>query len=335
MLTIEQIESACDASLQFDFSRHEIEAPELKLCCTYYPYGFPVEVKTNSNEVLEQFSQLWGRFTKMHDTKPLCTDVHVVDNDATDCPPAPSYRIMLPLLICVADVDNYGIIDLNSCRGKITVSRAALRYPLYSQYFLLGMAASGIATRYTTPIHAGCVALDGRGVLLCGDSGAGKSTLSYACASAGWTYLSDDATFLVNGGTDRLVTGNCHQVRFRPSAVELFPELQGLEVTPRAAGKPSIELPTAPMKYIERADTVRADFIVFLKRRDGAQARLVPYRKDVARQFMRQALYGLTESLALQYAAIERLLAADVFELTYSSLDAAIDRLQRLVRRGQ
>ncbi|HEX3437049.1 MAG TPA: aldolase [Pseudacidobacterium sp.] len=335
MLTIAEIEAACDASRPLDFSRHEIEAPELSLRATFYPYGFPAEIRTNSCEVLGQFEALWGNFRKQHDTEPLCADVQLVESDSTECPPAPTYRIMLPLLICVADVDNYSIVDLTKCYTKITVSRAALRYPLYAQYFLLGMAAACVATQHATPIHAACVELNGRGVLLCGDSGGGKSTLSYACARAGWTYLSDDASFLLNGGGERIVSGNSHQVRFRPSAAELFPELTGLQITPRAAGKPSIELPTAAMKQIKCADTARVDFVVFLKRNADSITRLLPYRKDVARYFMQQALYGLPESLAVQYAAIERLLAAGVFELRYNRLDDAINLLRALVSGGK
>jgi hypothetical protein len=242
---------------------------------------------------------------------------------------------MLPQIICVADANNYSVVDLEHCRTNITISRAALRYPLYAQYFLLGAAVCCVATRCATPVHAGCVALDGKGVLLCGDSGAGKSSLSYACARAGWSYVSDDASFLLNGGTERIVTGNCHRVRFRPTAATLFPEIAGLEITPRAAGKPSIELPTASMAHIRTVQTTRVDFIVFLKRRSGDPPRLVPYRKDVARQFMRQSLYGSAESLAGQYSAIEWLLVARVFELRYSELDWAVDRLRTLAREGR
>ena len=145
--------------------------------------------------------------------------------------------------------------------------------------------------------------------------------------------MGDDSSFLLNGGTKRLVTGNCHQVRFRPSAVELFQEIGDGEITPRAAGKPSIELPTAPMG-IACAATMRVDFIVFLNRRAGTE-QLVPYSKDVARQFMRQVLFGPVDSLALQYGAIERLLTAPVFELRYTGVHWAIDRLRTLVQEGQ
>jgi hypothetical protein len=76
------------------------------------------------------------------------------------------------------------------------------------------------------------------------------------------------------------------------------------------------------------------DFIVFLNRRAGTE-QLVPYSKDVARQFMRQVLFGPVDSLALQYGAIERLLTAPVFELRYTGVHWAIDRLRTLVQEGQ
>jgi hypothetical protein len=239
-------------------------------------------------------------------------------------------------VISIADPDNYSIANLERGTTQIILSRATVRYRSYLEYFFLGSSPlCHIATSYTTPVHAGCVARVGRGVLLCGDSGAGKSSLSYACALSGWTYVTDDASYLLNGGNDRLVTGNCHQVRFRPSAAELFPEVEGLEITPRAAGKPSIELPTAPMHGITCVPTAQVDFLVFLNRRLPCPPELVPYRKDVARYFMRQVLFGSAESLAAQYAALERLLTAEVFELRYSDLDWAVQRLGTLVREGR
>jgi hypothetical protein len=335
MLTIEELETACNASQSVQLPKHEIEGPELSLRAIFYPYGFPIEVRTNYDQVLEQMRKMWGKFERQHDTEPMRCDVQVVESDSMECPPEPTHRIMLPQIMCVADANNYSVTDLEHCRTNITISRSALRHPLYAQYFLLATAVYCVATRHATPVHAGCVALGDKGMLLCGDAGAGKSTLSYACARAGWSYVSDDASFLQNGGTGRMVTGNCHRVRFRPTAATLFPEIAGYEITPRAAGKPSIELPTASMTHVRTMQTTRVDFIVFLNRRSSDAPQLVPYRKDVARQFMRQTLWGSAESLARQYEAIERLLVGEVFELRYSELDWAVDRLRTLVREGR
>jgi hypothetical protein len=100
-------------------------------------------------------------------------------------------------------------------------------------------------------------------------------------------------------------------------------------------GKPSIELPTSSMPHIVCSQTANVNFIVFINRHLGGPQALVPYRKDVARYAMRQTLYGLPETLAVQYATIERLLELDVFELCYTDLDWATERLQKLVREGR
>jgi hypothetical protein len=335
MMTIQEIETACEALQPLDFSRHEVDAPALSLKKMFYPFGFPAEVSTNAPEVLEIMEDLWGKFEKQHDTEPILADVHVVEGSSMECPPAPIYRFMQPLLLGVADGDNYCISDLRRSKSQITISRAALQSRLYAGYFFLGTPVTHVATRFTTPVHAGCVALDGKGVLLCGDSGAGKSTLSYACARAGWTYVADDGSFVTNDREDRMVTGDCHRVRFRPATAELFPELKGLEITPRAAGKPSIELPTAPMPHMSCAQNAQVDYIVFVNRYSGGSQELRTYRKDVARYAMQQTFYGLPEMRKKHNETIERLLEAEVFELRYTELDWGVERLQRLVREGR
>ena len=335
MLTIPEIEAACDAGRELDFSRHAIEPAALHLKATYSPFGFPAEVRTNCAEVLEVMGSLWGRFEQRYDTAPIRSEVFVVEGASEECPPEPVYRLIRPLLLAVADGDNYSIVDLERDRTKITISRAALSHRLYAEYFLLGSPVVLIATRRATPIHAACVEWNGRGILLCGDSGMGKSTLSYACARAGWTYISDDATYLLQGREDRMVTGDCHRVRFRPTAAELFPEIRGREITPRASGKPSIELPTSSLPNITPSQTTRIDYIVFLNRFSKGEPDLKLYRKDVARHFMRQVIFGMEETMAVQYRDIERLLEAEVFELHYSGLDWARERLQKLAEDGK
>jgi hypothetical protein len=335
MYSIDELEPACEPTQDAEPVRHMMDPPDMTHHATFYPFGFPAEVATNAPEVLEQYEEMWGRFEQQYDTEPLQVEVRLVEGGSAECPPEPTYRFMSPYMVCVADANNYSIAHLERGRINIVVSAATLENRLYGQYFILGTPAICVATMLTTPVHAGCVALNGRGVLLCGDSGAGKSTLAYACARAGWTYVTDDASFLLNGGSERRVSGDCYKVRFRPSARELFPEIAGLAITPRAAGKPSIELPTGKLPHMITGQSTRVDFIVFLNRHSGGAPQLAPYDKDLARRAMRAVLFGQQESRKHQCRALDHLLIADVYELRYTGLEWAVDRLRALALEGQ
>ncbi len=106
---------------------------------------------------------------------------------------------------------NFYIVDLLQGFSFGWVNAAAISHRNYFRYhFLEAAALAHIVNRHAAPVHAACVERQGRGVLLCGDSGAGKSSLAFACARAGWTYVTDDASFLINGESERRVVGNCH-----------------------------------------------------------------------------------------------------------------------------
>lgn len=332
--TLQQIEEACERSQPPAFDRYPLALPEASLTATFYPLGFPVEVRTNSEDVLRHAEGKWGVFTAHFDTEPIVAEIVVVRSEGTECPPLPQYHFFDDRMVMTADPSNFGVVEFNG-KTRMVVTTAALGHPDYfSQVFLNAAAACQIGTRHVAGLHAGCVALDGRGILLCGDSGAGKTSLSWGCARAGWDFIADDTSYLLHNETRRVVIGASHQVRFRPSAAELFPELAGHTNTPRIFGRPSIQLPTAPMTNIRTRECAQVDFIVFLNRRAEGAPELVPYRKDVARAYMRQWLFGTRAVKSARHEAIERLLTAEVFELRYQSLSWAIDRLEQLVREG-
>ena len=335
-MTIREIEVACDQLQRPEFGRHDVDEPELLLQCKLYPYGFPMEVRTNSAEVIALLTDMLGAFEKYFDVEPIRAEIRIIETDSNECPPPPNYRQTYPIFTAVADKDNYLILDFATRRSYMTLSNAAMRHELYLRFFLMeSVAGVHIGTSFATAVHAGCVSFAGRGVLLCGDSGAGKSTLTFACARAGWTYVTDDCSFLLHHGGRNLVTGNCYRARFRPNAAEFFPEVAGRELTPRAGGKPSIELPTMQLPNIVPSQLEEVHYMVFLNRHSGGPPELVPYRKDVTRGFLRSHVSGKGKTLLNHSQAIERLLAVDVLELRYTDLDWAIARLRALVREGR
>jgi hypothetical protein len=189
-----------------------------------------------------------------------------------------------------------------------------------------------ISARYTTPLHAACVSKKGCGLLLCGESGAGKSSLAYACARSGWFFTSDDASYLLRDATEPRVVGNSRQIRFRPSARELFPELDGRGITPRAEGKPSIEVPVSELCGILPKDESQIHNIIFLNRQPSTTVELLPRTTEFALQRFYQDLYPVEEIRKVQARTLQQLSSLRVYELRYTTLADAVACLDRLSR---
>ena len=174
----------------------------------------------------------------------------------------------------------------------------------------------------------------GTGVMFCGDSCAGKSTLAYACARAGWTYISDDGTFLVRGRDDRYAVGDSQSIRFRTDAPELFPELSDHVPTLRPNGKLAIEVRTLELG-LTAARGCAVDHVVFLERGRGGPATVEQYPGDRALEYWAQyTLLGSGDVRTAQRRCHELLLRAGLWKMRYSRLDDAVQRLDRLINEG-
>ena len=262
----------------------------------------------------------------------------VAHSGATACAEEPVFRAQGNLFTAVADRENYFCCDLQGGFGFGWVTQATAADSPYLRYHVIeAMAHSLLENRHLVTLHAACVALDGYGVLLAGDSGSGKSSLAYACAHRGWTYCSDDASSLVVRGGGRTVIGNPEGFRFRSTAVDLFPEFQGLKDHRRWNGKPTIEVRTSSLPEIRTAFEARIGNVVFLNRSDGAdgEAQLLPVSEAeaTARLFVSPWPAEMTAKGDLR-AAVDRLAGAPAYELRYRDLDGAVDRLEQLVRGG-
>jgi hypothetical protein len=303
----------------------------------HFPLGFPVRVLSNSHDVLAAAKESWSAFHPVFHRAPLeiLFDVKPGKEVSHALPPAPAHMLKDSLLVQVADIDNFFIADLKKGRAMGRVTRATAASSKYFRYhFIEAAALSMVSALRAVAVHAACVRIGGKGVLLCGESGDGKSTLAFAGARTGWTYVTDDASYVPIDRDDRLVVGNCNQVRFRPSAAEIFPELAGRAMTPRAAGKPSIELRTSEYPDLAIANSAFVDHIVFLNRSWVETQELVPVRLSSVWPWFRQTLLPNAEARLGQERALTRVLGAGIFELRYRDLDWAIERLNQLALKG-
>ena len=183
-----------------------------------------------------------------------------------------------------------------------------------------------------TDLHAACVSKNGKGILLIGDSGAGKSTLAYGCARAGWTYTSDDTSYLINDSIVPRVIGHAHRVRFRPSAKALFPELEPYGLTPRLEGKPSIEVPISDLPVPKTASEAIVTSIVYLNRHPSAEGGLVRLPNGTATQRACRELYSAGDIRAKHENILQALSGIPTYELQYRGLEQAIHALDLLSR---
>jgi HPr serine kinase-like protein len=307
---------------------------ELPLRAVYYPVGFSVEIATNSEQVLAAAEESWGCFPRVLDEPPVLLRIAVMEGGKSECPPPPTVRGQRNLMLRVADATNFSVshLELGFALGWLTpavvANRSYLRY-----YFLEGMAWDLLEPLYLTSVHAACVRLENKGVLLCGDSGAGKSSLAFACARKGWLFLSDDSSCLIRKSNQPVVVGNPTQIRFRDSALELFPELSNRQITRRLNGKLSIEVPTASLPGIRTIFESSVDYIVFLRRGASGSPRLTPFPKEAALQWLEQVIcYGNEAVRESQRESLLRLATAEIFELHYQNLDSAEATLREMLR---
>ena len=335
LLTIEELKKVWTLSEPLDPGDPTLSATPLPLQRTFYPLGFPVTISTNSEQVMEAAELSWGCFEKLFSIKQIAISIGVTNGGSSTCPPAPVCRMRGHLLSNIADGENFAISDFSEGFSLVWVNQATLEHASYFRYFILESTAMGqIANRHAWGIHAACVDLDGAGLLLCGDSGAGKSTLSYGCARAGWTFVTDDGSYLVDGRDDRLIVGDCSLVRFRPASESLFPELRGRRVMQRAEiGKPSIEFATASVPLFSTSSLSRIKHVVFLNRNVDRQE-LAPFPVEVAKLYMLQRASSEQELRKRQSRMFDFLLEGGAFELRYTELNWAVDRLRQLVHEG-
>jgi hypothetical protein len=299
----------------------------------YYPMGRLLRMETTSERVLCTAAKLWSRFPAECGHSPVCLRV-VVDRGSSSAPrPDPALREQGHFFSIIGDADNFAHADLREgfAFARLTEDVAAdfeyLRY-----HYLEPLSYLLIAARHFTLVHASCVALHGRAILLCGESGAGKTSLAFACAQRGWTFLSGDATAIVRDRRDYSVAGRPFEIRFRGSALDLFPELASIPLITRPNGKSDFVFDPADLGLACAAEG-RASHIVFLDR----AARHVT--ASFGRVSMGVALCELEGSIcfgdgrirAEQRQALARFLSLPVLRLRYSDLASAERALRSLV----
>jgi hypothetical protein len=318
-----EIPSASDDVILYDVP--------LPMRATLFPLGFPLELATNSATVVAAARQSWSSLEVAHPETPVSLSLAVTERDDERLPPRPKFRMHQHLMSIVSDAQNQVICDFSrQCASGWITQRVADSEDFLRLRFLESSVMSLLVTAHLAPMHGALVTRRGVGVALCGESFAGKSTLAYACARSGWTFISDDGTFLHRNRTDRYAVGNPYNIRFREDAKFLFPELEDFKVARRHNGALGIEARTSELP-MTTAGGCSIDHLVFLRRSRSGPASINRFDASEACRWLEKAtLYGPDDVRVSQRQSYRRLLDAGLWELHYSDLRGAVQLLDQL-----
>jgi hypothetical protein len=305
---------------------------ELPFHATYYPMGYAVELSTNSPDALEVAAKLWRRYPALSHASPVRIRVIRGDSDAPPFREPARARGQGHLLSIIHGPQDYAVADLTSGFAFALLSRLSISQPSYFRYhFLEPLTYVLLAARHFALVHASCVSLNGRAIVLCGASGSGKTCLAYSCAKRGWKFISGDAVHIVRGRDDHMVIGRPYEIRFRDTARELFPELGSVVPEPRPNGKVDLELDTSELGISVALHAVAHD-VVFLER--ARVTAIERYDRDDAVERLKETIcFGDDRSRLEQRASLEHLSGLPLWRLSYSD-PASAEALLRLVVNG-
>jgi len=179
------------------------------------------------------------------------------------------------------DASNLALVHPAAGEALICISPRMLRDAYYARYELLEFAVYTLATQALklAPLHAACVGLGRRGVLLVGGSGAGKSTLALQAAIGGLAFLSEDSTLVAPrtlgaSGLAAFVHVRDDSLRFVASAA-LRRQIRESPVIRRRSGVAKYEVDLRAGAFRLASAPLSISSLVFLSRRTARPGALL------------------------------------------------------------
>ncbi len=196
---------------------------------------------------------------------------------------------------------NFVVVSQQERSALVGIAPQMLRFPYHTRYELIEFAVFSLAQRVQrlVSLHAACVGVGGRGVLMMGPSGAGKSTVALLCLLQGFDFLSEDAVFVAP--VSLLATGVANFLHVRADSLRWLKRhrdataIRRSPVIRRRSGVKKFELDLRRGGYRLAPAPLKIGAVVFLSPRSAGTGPLL------RRLSKRQLLAGLAKTQA--YAA--------------------------------
>ncbi len=205
----------------------------------------------------------------------------------------------------------FGVVSLESARDEKFWNEVIL--PI-----TLGVMGCSIGV---VPMHCACLEWRGEGLLLAGRSGAGKSTLTAALAQSGFTFLSDDWTYISKYKSQAVAHGLAVPIKLLPDTERFFDVLENRTVKPAMNGELAFEV-SADVFQSTVALCTRPRRLLLLDRQANSSIRFERIGPGSVRSFLERSSERLPnvlhEARQLRSNVIEAVASLDVWQFTYS-----------------
>jgi hypothetical protein len=300
-----------------DFLRKDAETP---LGERYLAAGAVCSLSTNWQQLLEAARDTFLPIETAPDSVDFSMRLWVDNADTAQPPwPKPYVRGLDHLVFAGFDRGSSLLADLHARRviGRFSAGMAA--DTKYWRTVIFPMLLSVLAgTVGLVELHASCVAIDGRALLLVGPSGSGKSTLAMAMIEAGFKLLSDDRIFCSRRRGKLLAWGMPRPLKLRREAAAWFQQFSEREPTDVQNGE-RVFLWEPNQRFAQhRSPECEPQNLVFLERRQSAGFYMTRMARNEVRSRIEQDLLAeAPEAVHKQAETIELLLELPCWRLQY------------------
>jgi hypothetical protein len=297
----------------------EVEGTVLDYRCDLALSGTMCHVASNSPCVAETLEK-WRVDAPLPGWSGFSLEVMVNHGDAGSA--APHFRGLQHLVFASFGPSNIFLFDLLRKKVTATVSARTVADRAFWDRILLPIAMGVMGPAVgVLPIHAACLAMGGRGVLIAGASGAGKSTLSVALAQAGFDFLADDWSYLALQQNELVAHGMSVPAKLLPDAVNYFPVLARHAVGVSLNQELAYELPI--QEFGARSQRrCNPHWFFFLERTPAERCRITRISSVQARLYVERSVdrlpRELVEMIQTRTALIDQLTRLSCWKLTYS-----------------
>lgn len=252
---------------------------------------------TNSGDVL-QFASQWRPKTQLTRVPSFEMEVLVDSAMNSSAHNASFFRGHRHLVFAMLPPRSFVTYDLLRRRVHAVLSPDAVRGSSFWNHLLLPVTIGVLGTTVgVVPLHCACLEQNGSGLLFAGVSGAGKSTLAAALAECGFSFVSDDWTYLSKGGAGLVAHGLSSPVKLLPDAVRFFPYLTKFAPHRTLNGELAYEIDPSRTAGVSVKNITCPRRIFFLERTSKMGCNFVPCRSEYVRDFFERSAERLPDEL--------------------------------------